>query len=83
MICEMALNTQCETRLLPIKVGETITKRKKKKLERANNIYGRAQWSVQDFGHKLPLSTCGWDARQDITLEIISQDELEEVFGKS
>jgi hypothetical protein len=51
-------------------------------LERANNIYGRAQWSVQDFGWKLPLSTCGWDAHQDKTLEIISQDELEEVFGK-
>jgi hypothetical protein len=82
MICEMTFNTQHETRLLPIKVEKTITKKKKVKLERANNIYGHAQWSVQDFGRKLPLSTCRWDACQNITLEIISQDELEEVFAK-
>jgi hypothetical protein len=65
---------------LPIKVEETIIKKEKEKLE-ANNIYGCAQWNVY-FGHKLLLSTCGWDVHRNIILEIIFQDELEEVFAK-
>jgi hypothetical protein len=78
----MALNTGCETKLLQIKIEETIPKRGKKKLEKANNIYGHAQWSVQDLGCKLPLSTCGWDAHRNITLDVIFQDEFEKKIGK-
>ncbi len=47
--------------LKTIKTEEAISKRKKDKLEKVSQTFGRVQWIMEKFGEKLKLSAFGLD----------------------
>jgi hypothetical protein len=44
--------------------------------------FWHAHWNVQDFGEKLSLNAFGLNVRCDISVDIVSKDELVTYFGK-
>ncbi len=47
-----------------------------------NHVFGCTHWNVQDFGEKLSLNASRLDACCDISIDIVSKDELMTFFGK-
>ncbi len=51
-------------------------------MERMSHAFGCAHWNVQNFGKKLFLNAFGLDVRRDISIGIVSKDELVTYLGK-
>ncbi len=57
-------------------------KRQREKLEKVGHTFGRVAWTMDDFYRNLKLCNVGIDIRSDINLDLVTNVELEEVFGK-
>jgi hypothetical protein len=62
---------------------KTVNKRQKEKLEKVGYTFGRMAWTMDDFYRNLKLYNVGIDIRNNLDLDLITNVELEEVFGKS
>jgi hypothetical protein len=61
---------------------EFVSKHWRQQLERANQSFGCASWTLNDFANNLNLVSIHLDLHKDITNKVIFQDELVFVFGE-
>ncbi len=51
-------------------------------VERVGHTFGRVAWTMDDIYRNLKLCNVGIDIRNDLDLDLVTNAELEEVFGK-
>jgi hypothetical protein len=51
------------------------------KLQKINEMVGHVFWNVEDFVKKLNLCNFGIDPHHDIDLDVVSFEQVTEVFG--
>ncbi len=54
----------------------------KEKLKRVNHTFGRVDWSLDDYHQRLKLNNVGLNPHKDVDSNLVSNEELESVFGK-
>ncbi len=69
-------------RLLILKSKDHVSKREKRKMEKMSHAFGCTHWNVQNFGEKLSLNASRLDVCCDISINIVSKDELVTFLGK-
>ncbi len=51
-------------------------------MEKVSHTFGWENWNMDDYHQKFKLSNMGLDPCKDVYLNLISNEELESVFGK-
>jgi hypothetical protein len=61
---------------------KAINKMHKRKLERVGHTCGWVNWSLDEYHQRFKLNIVGLNPHKDVDFSLVSNEELESVFGK-
>jgi hypothetical protein len=76
------LNPNVQTSLNLRFTIKVINKMHRVKLERVSHTFGWVNWSLDDYHQRFKLNIVGLNPHKDVDFSLVSNEELESVFGK-